>query len=336
MSAAGARRPQPGTPAGNARRPQPGTPAGNAVEADAVSKFYGDAVALSDVTFSLPPGVTGLLGHNGSGKTTTLALLAGWSAPSDGTVRVLGRDPRTDVDVHRGLGVVPDGDRLWSFLTARQTVTTLVAQRGVAEPGAAADRALHRVGLTDAADRKVSDFSKGMRQRVRLAQALAHDPEVLLLDEPLNGLDPAQRRADVDLVRALGAEGRTVLVSSHVLAEVERMADRLLVLVDGRLLAEGPPEAIRAAMVDRPRQVRLVADRPRVLAAALLADGTADAASLDGDVLVVTTSRADTLARALAPTARAHDVVLRRVEPVGEDLESVFTALTRAVRGVGR
>ena len=309
----------------------------SAVVADGVSKFYGDAVAVSDLTFALPAGVTGLLGHNGSGKSTTLALLAGWSAPSDGTVRVLGRDPRADVDVHRGLGVVPDGDGLWPFLTARQTVTTLAAQRGVADPGAAADRALHRVGLVEAADRRVARYSKGMRQRVRLAQALAHEPEVLLLDEPLNGLDPAQRRADVDLVRALGAEGRTVLVSSHVLAEVERMADRLLVLVDGRLLAEGPPAAIRAAMVDRPRQVRLAADRPRVLAAALLADGAARAVELDDDDgLLVTTDRAQELARVLAPTAQAHGVVLRRVEPVGEDLESVFTALTRAVRGAGR
>ena len=300
------------------------------------SKWYGDTVALSDVSFTLQPGVTGLLGHNGAGKSTTLALLAGFVGVSQGEVRVLGMDPRTEPDVHRRLGVVTDGEGIWPHLTARETVELLARQRGVADAATAAAAALDGVGLTGAADRKVSGFSKGMRQRVKLAQALVHDPQVLLLDEPLNGLDPAQRRADVELVRRLGAEGRTVLVSSHVLGEVERMADRLLVVVNGRLVAEGTAAGIRDLMTDRPRSVRIVTDDVRRLAGALLAAGLVHSVQVDGDAMVVETSHATKLGTELPSVAQEVDAVLRRVVPVGEDLESVFAALTRAARGVGR
>ncbi len=234
----------------------------SALEVDRVSRWFGDTVALSDVSFRSEPGVTGLLGHNGAGKSTLFDLLAGFTTPSQGTVRVLGLDPHADPAVHARLGLVPDGDGLWPFLTARQTVAFLARHRGVRDPDAAAARALDRVGLSQAADRKVAGFSKGMRQRVQLAQALAHDPEVLLLDEPLNGLDPAQRRADVDLLRSLGAEGRTVLVSSHVLGEVERMADRVLVVVNGRLVAEGTPAGVQELLARSARTVQ-VADAGR-------------------------------------------------------------------------
>ncbi|WP_331272953.1 ABC transporter ATP-binding protein [Motilibacter deserti] len=303
---------------------------------DNVSKWFGDTVALSDVSYELFPGVTGLLGHNGAGKSTTLSLMAGWTSPSQGTVRVLGRDPRAEPKVHEGLGVVPDSEGLWPFLTARQTVELLASQRGVAAAGAAAKAALERVGLTEAADRKVAGFSKGMRQRVKLAQALAHDPAVLLLDEPLNGLDPAQRRADVELIRRLGAEGRTVLVSSHILTEVERMASRLLVVVNGRLVAEGTAEGIRDLMTDRPRTVRISTDDARRLGGLLLADGVVHAVELEGEELTVETAQAVALATRLPVLAREAGLWLRRVEPVGEDLESVFAALTSAARGVGR
>lgn len=308
----------------------------SAVVVEGVSKWYGDTVALSEVSFALQPGVTGLLGHNGAGKSTALALLAGYTSPSQGSVRVLGKDPRADPSVHAGMGVVPDSDGLWSFLTARQVVELLTSQRGVADPGAATTRALGRVGLTDAADRKVSGFSKGMRQRVKLAQALAHDPAVLLLDEPLNGLDPAQRRVDVDLVRQLGAEGRTVLVSSHQLAEVERMAGHLLVVVNGRLVAEGTGAGIRDLMTDRPRSVRIVVEHPRRFGGRLLAEGLVSSVEVDAEGLTVLTEQAVSLAVRLPGLARELESVLQRVEPLGEDLESVFSALTSAARGVGR
>lgn len=303
---------------------------------DRVSRWYGETVALGDVSFALSPGVTGLLGHNGAGKTTALALCAGWASPSQGTVRVLGHDPRRDPEVFRSLGVVPDRDATWGFLTPRGTVERLAAMRGVARPAEAADAALARVGLTDVAGRRVGGFSQGMRQRVKLAQALAHDPSVLLLDEPLNGLDPAQRRHLVDLVVALGAEGRTVLVSSHVLAEVERMADRVLVVVNGRLVAEGDPAGIRDRLTDRPRRVRVRTARGRELARLLLAVPAVTSVHLESDGVTVEADDARALSVALPGAARESGATLRGVEPVGEDLESVFGYLTSAARGVAR
>ena len=205
---------------------------------DGVSRWYGDTVALADVSFALGSGVTGLLGHNGAGKSTALKLCAGFTSPSTGSVRVLGTDLARSPDTYRRIGIAHDRDALWPFLTARAMVALCARLRGVGDPDRAAAQALRQVGLADVADRKLRGFSHGMRQRVKLAQALAHDPELLLLDEPLNGLDPAQRRHIVELITRLGDEGRTVLVSSHVLHEVERMAPRVLVLVNGQIAVE--------------------------------------------------------------------------------------------------
>ncbi|PRY13431.1 ABC transporter ATP-binding protein [Kineococcus rhizosphaerae] len=309
------------------------------IEFENVSKWFADTVALSDVTVHIDAGVTGLLGHNGAGKSTALQLLAGATRPSQGTVRVLGRDPHADPAVNSGLGVVADGEATWAHASARTQVEFLARQRGVRNHRAATADVLQRVGLTDAADRRVGGFSKGMRQRVKLAQALVHDPQVLLLDEPLNGLDPAQRRADVDLLAALGAEGRTVLVSSHVLSEVERMAARVLVVVNGRLVAEGEPAGIRELLVDRPRTVRLEGDRVLELAGALLSEGLVESVRREGagrPGVLVEAPRAVALAEAVPRLARVSGARLRRVEGVGEDLESVFAHLVRAARGAGR
>ena len=307
-----------------------------ALEVSGVSKWFGDTVALSDVSFTSEPGVIGLLGHNGAGKSTLFDLLAGFSSPSQGTVHVLGTDPRADPTVHARMGLVPDGEGLWSFLTARQTVELLARHRGVTSYANAAAAALSTVGLTEAADRKVAGFSKGMRQRVRLAQALVHDPEVLLLDEPLNGLDPAQRRADVDLVRRLGVEGRTLLVSSHILAEVERMADRVLVVVNGRLVAEGTPAGVQELLAQSARTVRVETDDPRKLAGLLLREPHVESVTLDADAVVVHTSDGAQLAVQLPQLAAKARLLLLRVIPIGEDLESVFTRLTASARGAGR
>jgi len=307
-----------------------------ALQVDGVSKWFGDTVALSDVSFSSRPGVTGLLGHNGAGKSTLFDLLAGFSSPSQGTVRVLGLDPRTEPLVHSRLGLVPDGDGLWPFLTAQQVVSFLARNRGVRDYEGAARSALRTVGMEAAADRRVAGYSKGMRQRVRLAQALVHDPEVLLLDEPLNGLDPAQRRADVDLVRRLGSQGRTVLVSSHILAEVERMADRVLVVVNGRLVAEGTPTGVQELLAQSARTVRVETDGARRLGGLLLAEDCVDGIELGEDGLVVQTSDGAQLALRLPQLARDAGLQLRRVVPIGEDLESVFTRLTASARGAGR
>jgi ABC-2 type transport system ATP-binding protein len=302
-----------------------------------VSRWYGDTVALADVSFSLGPGVTGLLGHNGAGKSTALKLCAGFSRPSSGTVRVLGTDLASSPDAYRRIGVAHDRDALWPFLSARAMVALCARLRGVADPEAAARRALGQVGLADAADRRLRGFSHGMRQRVKLAQALAHDPELLLLDEPLNGLDPAQRRGVVSLIRRLGDEGRTVLVSSHVLHEVERMAPRVLVLVNGHLVASGATGGIRELIADRPRSIRLeVATGGRELASELVGAGLVESVRLDDGAILVEAADVERLGRALAGVARAVGARLRRVEPIGDDLESVYSYLHERARGVGR
>jgi ABC-2 type transport system ATP-binding protein len=302
-----------------------------------VSKWYGDTVALAEVSFELAPGVTGLLGHNGAGKSTALALCAGFADPSTGSVRVLGLDPRREPEVYRRIGIVHDRDGLWPFLTARELVELMAGLRDVPDPQGAAAEALATVGLEDAAERRVGGFSKGMRQRVKLAQALVHAPELLLLDEPLNGLDPVQRRHVVELIRRLGAEGRTVLVSSHVLHEVERMAPRVVVLVNGRLVAEGETGAIRDLIRDRPRTLRIAAgSSAQALARELVGEGLASGVRVDNGFLVVETGDMDALGRRLMPLARTLGATVDRVEPLGDDLESVYTYLTDHARGRGR
>jgi ABC-2 type transport system ATP-binding protein len=310
---------------------------GPALVFDGVSRWYGDTVALADVSFSVGPGVTGLLGHNGAGKSTALKLCAGFTVPSSGTVRVLGTDLSKSPEAYRRIGISHDRDAFWPFLTARAMVALCARLRGVPDPDAAADRALREVGLEDAADRRMRGFSHGMRQRVKLAQALAHDPELLLLDEPLNGLDPAQRRGVVELVRRLGEEGRTVIVSSHVLHEVERMAPRVLVLVNGHLVASGATTAIRELIADRPRVIRLeAATGGRALARELVGHGLVESVRFDDGAILVESGDVEALSRALAPVARDVGARLRRVEPVGDDLESVYAYLHERARGVGR
>jgi ABC-2 type transport system ATP-binding protein len=303
---------------------------------DRVSHWYGDTVALAEVSFTLGPGVTGLLGHNGAGKSTALKLCAGFARPRGGTVRVLGTDLAATPEAYRRVGIAHDRDALWPFLTARAMVTLCARLRGAPDPAAAAARALAEVGLTDAADRRLKGFSHGMRQRVKLAQALAHDPALLLLDEPLNGLDPAQRRAVIALITRLGEEGRTVLVSSHVLHEVERMAPRVLVLVNGHLVASGPPSGIRALIEDRPRSIRLATDQANGLARELVGAGLVGSVRLEDGGMVVESADVERFGRELPVLARRVGARLRRVEPVGDDLQSVYAYLHERARGAGR
>ena len=224
--------------------------------------WFGQKVALSELSCSFGPGVTGLLGPNGAGKTTLMRAIAGLVGVNQGTVRVDGRDPRRDRSVQATVGLVPEDEAVPAGLSARQFVRYVADLHGITDR-AAPDRALATVGLLDVADRRVATFSKGMRQRTKVAAALVCDPQVLVLDEPLNGADPVQRVALITLFQQLGAEGRTVIVSSHVLNEVERMADRVIVLINGRLAAAGGQRAIRDAMDDRPRHVLVRAERLR-------------------------------------------------------------------------
>ncbi len=298
------------------------------VEITNASVWFGPKVALSELSCSFGPGVTGLLGPNGAGKTTLMRAIAGLLGVNAGAVRVGGRDPRRDRDVQRLIGLVPEDEAVPAALTARALVAYVADLHGVRDRGAV-DGCLQLVGLLDAADRRLDGFSKGMRQRAKVAAALVVGPQVLVLDEPLNGADPVQRIALIELFTRLGAEGRTVVVSSHVLHEVERLAGRVIVLLHGRLAAAGGHRAIRDAMADRPRRVLIRAERARTLAAALLEVDAVAGVSLDGDGIVVSTSRAGELALALPPLARRVGARLREVRPIDDSLESMFRELVR-------
>ena len=300
------------------------------VAAEEVSKWFGPLVAVSDVSFEIGPGVTALLGPNGAGKSTMLRMLCGLAQPSRGAVRVLGRDPRSDVAVTGSIGLVPQQESVFEPLTAHRFVRLAGVLHGLPDPGAAATAALELVGLDPADTRKLPTYSKGMRQRVKVAQGLVHDPEVVMLDEPLTGLDPRQRADMIALFRRLGAEGRCVLVSSHVLDEVERLGSEILVMSQGRLAAAGDFRELRALMDDRPLRVRVRTDRPRELAGGLLEAGAVLGARLEGDeALELDTHDARALSRALAPLARERGASLLEVRPLDADLEGVFRYLVQ-------
>ena len=295
------------------------------VVAEDVSKWFGPLVAVSDVSFDVGPGVTALLGPNGAGKSTMLRMLCGLARPSKGTVRVLGRDPRADADVAGDIGLVPQQEGVFEPLTGLEFVALSARLHGLPDPAGAAAAALATVHLDPSDPRRLPTYSKGMRQRVKVAQAMVHDPAVLVLDEPLTGLDPRQRADMVALFRRLGSEGRCVIVSSHVLDEVERLGSQVLVMSQGRLAAAGDFRELRALMDDRPMRIRVRTDRPRELAGALLEAGRAVGVRLDGDdVLELDTRDARALARALAPVARDRNARLFEVRSLDADLEGVF------------
>ena len=297
------------------------------VEVREISKWFGQKVAVSDVTCSFGPGLSGLLGPNGAGKTTLLRLICGLLGPSDGEVSILGVDPRRDHRVYRRVALVPEEDAVYGYLTARGFVSYAADLAGVPRDGV--DAAIAAVALEDAADRPISGFSKGMRQRAKVAAALVTDPEVLVLDEPLNGTDPVQRAHLIETFRRLGADGRTVIVSSHVLAEVERMADRVIAIVDGRLAAAGEVHAIRQAMADIPYRVRIDVEEPRRVASTLVEADCVTSVTVAGSVIHVETSDLPDLGRKVPRVARDLGLRLTAFEPEDESLESVFRYLVR-------
>ncbi len=293
-----------------------------------VSVWFGQVVALSGLSCSFGPGVTGLLGPNGAGKTTLLRALTGMIDPNQGSVSVWGLDPRRDRSAFTRLALVPEDEAVPPMVSARQLISYVAALHRVRD-GKAVEWALATVELTDVADRRVDGFSKGMRQRVKVACALVTNPAVLVLDEPLNGADPVQRAHLIDLFRRLGDEGRTVIVSSHILAEVERFADRIVVVTRGRLAAAGNQRAIREAMDDRPRHVLVRADRQRDLAAALIGLDATEGVTVEDDHLVVSTRRTGDLAVALPRLARERSIRLHEVRALDDSLEGLFRELVR-------
>jgi ABC-2 type transport system ATP-binding protein len=300
-----------------------------AIELVNAARWYGNVVAVNDVSFSLGPGVTGLLGPNGAGKTTLLHMLAGFLAPSAGTVRVLGRSPHRDPSVYRQIGLVPERESVYAFLTGYEYVRFNARLQGMPNADSAARSAIVQLGLEDAADRPVGTYSKGMRQRVKVASALVHDPQVLLLDEPFNGMDPRQRLAMMSLLGELANAGRTILFSSHILEEVERVGSEILVMVAGRLAASGDFRAIRALMTDRPHSITIHSSDDRRLATILIAHPAVFAVELQQNALSVQTAHLSAFRQIIAEASLRAGVRLMEVAPADESLESVFDYLVR-------
>ena len=294
---------------------------------DRVSRWYGNVVAANDVTMTIGPGITGLLGPNGAGKSTLIAMMGGFLAPSSGTVTLDGVATWRHPDIYRSIGLVPEAEAMYDMITGREFVLANARLHGLAEPGAAAQAAVATVEMTEAQDRPIATYSKGMKQRIKMATALVHDPAVLLLDEPFNGMDPRQRLHLMDLLRRLGSQGHTVLFSSHILEEVEELAGTIEVLVAGRHAASGDFRRIRRLMTERPHRYSIRSSDDRRLAAAIIADGSADAVELVGDTLEVRAPDVGRFVHALPRLARDGGVRLVEVSPADESLESVFAYL---------
>ncbi len=298
------------------------------LQLDHVSRWFRNVVAVNDVTMTIGPGVTGLLGPNGAGKSTLIAMMSGFLAPSTGTVTLDGEPLWRNEQVYRKIGLVPEREALFEYLTGRQFVVANAELHGLADAGAAAQTAIALVEMTDAQDRSISTYSKGMRQRIKMASSLVHQPSVLLLDEPFNGMDPRQRIHLMDLLRTMGTEGRTVLFSSHILEEVEQVARQIEVVVSGRHAASGDFGAIRRLMTDRPNRFVLRTGDDRLLASLLLRDPSVRGARLRSEGgIELEASDFGRFSEILPRVAREHDIRLLEVTPTDESLESVFSYL---------
>ena len=299
------------------------------VSVNAVAKWYGNVVAVNDVTFGLAPGVTGLLGPNGAGKSTLLHLIAGLLRPAAGSVTVDGRATFGDPAIYRRVGLVPEREAVFPYLTAREFVRLSAQLQGLPLGSGAVDRALERVELSMSADRELATYSKGMRQRAKVAAALVHDPAVLVLDEPFNGMDPRQRLHMMALLREFADAGRVILFSSHILEEVERVAERVLVVVAGRLAASGDFREIRRLMTDRPHSFTLRTSDDRALAVRLAGRPMVSGLALEDGRLDVRTADFAAFTRELPVLARDAGVSIFELAPADESLESVFDYLVR-------
>ncbi|MGW7356435.1 ABC transporter ATP-binding protein [Streptomyces sp. NPDC054802] len=300
------------------------------ISIDNTSRWFGNVVAVNDVTMTVGPGVTGLLGPNGAGKSTLINMMGGFLAPSNGTVTLDGAPIWRNESVYRQIGVVPEREAMYDFLTGREFVVANAELHGLSAQQA--QKALATVEMEYAQDRKISTYSKGMRQRVKMASALVHEPSVLLLDEPFNGMDPRQRMQLMELLRRMGAEGRTVLFSSHILEEVEQLASHIEVIVAGRHAASGDFRRIRRLMTDRPHRYLVRSSDDRALAAALIADPSTAGIEVDlaEGALRIQAVDFGRFTELLPKVAREHSIRLLTVSPSDESLESVFSYLVAA------
>ena len=303
----------------------------DSIRFEEVSKFYGEVLGVNRVTLTLTAGITGLVGPNGSGKTTLMNLMTGLLEPSDGTIDVLGIPRGRPELLFRRLGYCTQYDAFPRGLSGYQFIYSYLRVHG--HPHAAADRltwqALERVKLTEAAGRRVAGYSKGMRQRVKLAQAISHDPHVLVLDEPLNGLDPMARAEVIAIFQDFAAAGRLVIISSHILHEVDMISDRVVLLSSGYVVAEGDIDGVRTEMEDRPLQVLVRCDRPAEVAAALFEHDHLVEAQIneDGGGLLVRTRDADLFYRRLNDIVLARDIQIETVAVADSDVRAVYQYL---------
>ncbi len=309
-----------------------GLPGSALVHAEHLSKWYGQVNGLNDVTVSIPPGITGLLGPNGAGKSTFMKLMTGQLKPSQGTVQVLGEPMWGNPRIYREIGFCPEQDAFYDRMTGLEWVSALVRLNGLDDAAAAdaAKRALEMVDLMDAADKKIGAYSKGMRQRVKLAQALVHDPALLILDEPLTGMDPLMRRKTIRLIKDWARAGRHIIVSSHILHEIESMTSNILLINNGRIVAEGNVHQIRDLIDTHPHTVYVRGSDPRALARQFMTEDDVLSLRFEPGALVVETSRPDRFYARLTELAASGDAgAIDEVQSPDDNLQAVFRYLVK-------
>src|SRR6188472_2962364 len=302
------------------------------VAADHVSKWYGQVIGLNDVSVNVPAGVTGLLGPNGAGKSTFMKLITGQLKPSKGAVKVLGEPIWRNPHLYFRVGFCPEQDAFYDRMTGLEWVAALVRLNGLGEKESkeAAERALTTVDLMEAAGKKIGAYSKGMRQRVKLAQALVHDPELLILDEPLSGMDPLGRRKTIRMIRDWARSGKSVLVSSHILHEVESMTTNILLINNGRILAEGNVHQIRDLIDTHPHTVYIRGGDPRALARRFLAEDDVLSMKFEKDAVIVETARPDSFYARLTELAASGEAgQIDEVQSPDDNLQAVFKYLVK-------
>jgi ABC-2 type transport system ATP-binding protein len=302
------------------------------ISAEHLSKWYGLVSGLYDVTVSVPPGITGLLGPNGAGKSTFMKLITGQLKPSKGTVRVLGAPIWGNPAVYFRIGFCPEQDAFYERMTGHEWIAALVRLNGFSpeDAQAAARRALEAVDLVDAANKKIGAYSKGMRQRVKLAQAIVHDPELLILDEPLAGMDPIARRKTIRMIKDWGRAGKSILVSSHILHEIESMTANILLINNGRILAEGNVHQIRDLIDEHPHTVFIRAENPRALARRFLAEDDVISLRFEAEAVIVETARPDAFYARLTDLAATGDAgPIDEVTSPDDNLQAVFKYLVK-------
>ena len=303
------------------------------VTASGLSKWYGEVIGLNDVSVGIPPGITGLLGPNGAGKSTFMKLVTGQLKPSKGQAQVFGAPIWGNASAYSEIGYCPDQDAFYERMTGLEWVTALTRLTGLSAADArdAAARAIEAVALTDAAGKKIGAYSKGMRQRVKLAQAIAHDPRLLLLDEPLAGMDPLGRRRTIKMIKAWAREGKSIVVSSHILHEIELMTSNILLINNGRILAEGNVHQIRDLIDEHPHKVSIKSASPRALARQFLEHADVISLNFEHDAIVVETNRPDEFYTRLTALAADGSIgVIDEVTSPDDNLQAVFAYLVKS------